>query len=118
MTDIIETDSPVTPWQGSVKFDGAPFPQILERCEQIADQVARISQNTTGAQASGQTTATEQSIIAAGVAVGLEGYIAKFSEEFGMMMSLTMQIIAQDFEAYKERYGNEEQVSSNLVGQE
>lgn len=115
MTDIIETDSPVTPWQGSVKFDGAPFPAILERCEQIADQVARISQNTTGAQATGQTTATEQSIIAAGVAVGLEGYIAKFSEEFGMMMSLTMAIIASDFEAYKERYGSEEQVNPNLV---
>ena len=107
MTTVIESDSPVTPWQGSVHFDGQPFPRMIASCEEIADKVARISQNTQGAQAQGSTTATEQSIIAAGVAVGIEQFIARFSQDFPAMAALTCQIAAFDFEAFAQRYGQD-----------
>lgn len=108
MFSIIEADSPVQPWQGAVRFDGQPFPTMIAACERVADQVSRISQNTQGAQALGSTTATEQSIIAAGVATGIEQYISRFSEDLPAMMSLTMQIIADDYNGYAQRYGKPE----------
>lgn len=106
--DYIESDEPVQPFTPTIRFVGEPLINQLAMLEQSGDQVARISQNTQGAQTSEQTTATESSIIAAGVAVGLEEYIANFSEPLGDMATLTVEIIAERFTEFEAAYGEEQ----------
>jgi len=113
--DYIPTEAGVTPFSPGGSFNGAPFPQMLEIIERDADMVSRVSQNTQGAQATGQTTATEQSIIAAGVAVGLEMFIANFTAEFPEMAAHTMEMIADDYDAFAKRYGAEVVMPSPLA---
>lgn len=103
-----EIQQGVSAFSPSVSFNGADFVPMLGLLERNGDQVARISQNTQGAQATGQTTATEQSIIAAGVATGVENYIENFTLEFPMMAEHTMQIIYNDYDAFATRYGTDE----------
>jgi hypothetical protein len=95
------------PWSPGITFNGSDFVQMLGLLERNGDQVARISQNTQGAQATGQTTATEQSIIAAGVATGVENYIENFTLEFPMMAEHTMHLIYDDYDNFANRYGTE-----------
>jgi hypothetical protein len=107
MRDYVPTESGVAPFSPGGQFNGAPFPAMLALIEKDADMVARVSQNTQGAQATGQTTATEQSIIAAGVAVGLEMFIGNFTSEFAMAAAHTQEMIAADYDAFAARYGTE-----------
>lgn len=103
--DYIPTEGGQTPFTPGGQFSGQAFPSMLQIVERDADMVSRVSQNTQGAQATGQTTATEQSIIAAGVAVGLEMFIANFTSEFPEMAAHTMELIADDYEAFEQRFG-------------
>jgi hypothetical protein len=101
----VETDGKPEGWALDSSFNGAGIPMILSSLEQIADRIARISQNAQGG--STENTATEADIIAAGVAVGLEEYIANFTAEFGELAGLTLEMVANDYEAFSERYGEE-----------
>lgn len=101
----VETNGVPQGWTVQTQFNGQSIPGMLQALERLADQIARISQNTQGAEM--DATATEASIVAAGVAVGLEEYIANFTEEFGEMAKLTMEIVAADYDAFAERYGEE-----------
>lgn len=67
-----------SPWSPTISFNGQPIVMQMQNNERIGDMVARVSQNALGA-AVQDSTATQQSIIAAGVAVGIEEYIANFS---------------------------------------
>ena len=102
----IETAGKPEAWALTVGFEGGHIPTALQFIERTADQVARISQNATGVQTP-DTTATESSIIAAGVAVGLEEFIANFTQEFGEMAALTCEMIADDYDAFTETCGTE-----------
>jgi hypothetical protein len=105
--DYVPTEGGVTPFAPGGQFNGSPFPQMLQIIERDADMVARVSQNTQGAQAQGATTATEQAIIAAGVAVGLEMFISNFTSEFAEMATHTMELIAAEYDNFEMRYGVE-----------
>ena len=107
LRDYVPTESGVAPFSPGGAFNGSPFPAMIAMIERDADMVSRVSQNTQGAQATGQTTATEQSIIAAGVAVGLEMFIGNFTLEFPMAAAHTQEMIAADYDAFAERYGSE-----------
>lgn len=100
--DYIETETQVQPWAPSAKAIIQPIPVIMQSLERYGDQVARISQNTTGSAVNAQT-ATEASIIAAGVAVGVEEFIANFSLDFPRMADLTLEIIESEFESFAQR---------------
>lgn len=107
MGSYVQTDSTQGAYSPTINFAGQPLFELSQKIESTADQVARISQNTQGSQAQGQTTATEQSIIAAGVAVGVEEYIANFTSELPMAAKLTMWFVDDQYDAFAERYGDE-----------
>lgn len=93
--DYIETDEPVQPWSQSITFRGDPLVQQILNTERVADQVAGVSQNTMGSTAGRSTTATTDSIIAAGVAVRLEKFITNFIRPLSSMAALTCEIVAK-----------------------
>jgi hypothetical protein len=113
--DYIPVEAGTQLFSPNITFKGEGFPVMLGKLEQTADKIARISQNTQGAQATGQTTATEQSIIAAGVATGLEMYIANFTDDFPIMGEHTMEIIYEDYDAFSQRFGTEPEVTEGPV---
>lgn len=86
-----------SPWSPTIAFNGQPIVIQMQNNERIGDMVARVSQNAMGA-AVQDSTATQQSIIAAGVAVGLEEYIANFSACLPRMAEYTAELLAQNYE--------------------
>lgn len=99
----IESDEPVAPWSPSIRADLQPIIIALQNIERVADQVARVSQNSMGAANKAAETASENNIIASGVAVGLEEYIANFSSPFPAMAEHTehlMQGMWEDVQSY------------------
>lgn len=86
-----------TPWSPNITFNGQPVVIQMQNNERIGDIVGRTSQNMMGA-AVQDSTATQQSIIAAGVAVGIEEYIANFSSCLARMAEYTAQIFKENYE--------------------
>lgn len=94
----IPSDRPATSFfSPSVRFNGAPLQSQYEVFQQIGDQTARVSANTMGALQARDTTATENSIIASGVSVGLEEYIANFSAHLGDAAAFTVELLTHHF---------------------
>ena len=92
--EVIPTDMPANSlWSPSVSFKGDGLLRILEICDETGDKTARISANTQGALQSRDTTATENSIIASGVAVGLEEYLNEFGEGLVDMAVFTSELL-------------------------
>jgi len=85
----------------------APLLDGLDRLERMADQNFRISQNTLGTIQGKKTTATTDSIVAAGVQVGVEEFIANFSEPFPAMAQHTEEIALHLFADLVSYYGEE-----------
>jgi hypothetical protein len=77
-----------------VRFNGEPLQQLWQAYQEIGDQTARVSANTMGAVQSRDTTATENSIIASGVSIGLEEYVANFSANLGEAAAFTTELLA------------------------
>lgn len=90
----LETDETVQPWSPDIHVELQPITMAMEKIERTADQVARVSQNSLGVANSSADTATENGIIASGVAVGIEEYIANFSSCFPAMAEHTEHIMA------------------------
>ncbi len=95
--DYIGSDNPIQPWSPQVRVQTDGLVKQIELFDQRGDEVARISRNAAGAQGGPNATATEQSIIAANVAVGLEEYIANFSSPLSPMAALTCEMVEMDF---------------------
>jgi len=89
-----ETDEVANVWQSSVTFQGQPLVVQMQQIERIADMVARVSQNTMGSIQGHTTTATTDSIVASGVAVGIEEYISNFSTPLPLMAEHTEDVLA------------------------
>jgi hypothetical protein len=92
------SDMAVSPWNATIQFRGEPLLNQLAIIERIGDQVARVSANTMGAVQARNTTATENSIIASGVAIGIEEYIANFCSCFGEMAQFTCELLAKHYD--------------------
>jgi len=95
--DIVQTDTPQKLFNPASRFDGAPFGQLLQMIDGAGDKTARISANSQGAIPDRPTTATQQSIIAAGVATGVEEYIANFCEPLADMAEFTEELLRLHF---------------------
>lgn len=107
----VATDEQQQPWSPSVTVQLQPLLEYVVASERWADQVARISQNTLGTIAGRQTTATTDSIIAAGVQVGQEEYLANFTSCFPDMARHTEEIALSMYgdlaEYYEGRIGTD-----------
>lgn len=95
--DFIPSDTAAQNWSPTLNFKGEILLNILAAFERNGDQVARVSANTMGAQQARPTTATEGSIIASGVAVGLEEYIGNFSATLPQAAEFTMELLSAHF---------------------
>lgn len=102
---MIQTDTPADPWSPTLHFDGGPIIQFLEGLAAVADAVARVSNNTMGATQSRPTTATENSIIASGVSVGLEEYIGNFAANLPEAAEFTIELLTAHFHDWQEDAG-------------
>jgi hypothetical protein len=102
--EYIPTDSPLQNWSPSVNFKGEALMQTMEGMELIGDKSARISANTQGGAQASAKTATENSIIASGVAVGLEEYIANFSSPLADMAGFTCELLSTHFHEWNGLY--------------
>ena len=105
-SDYIETDEPVQPWSPQIRTELGPITAAIEMVERNADQVARVSQNSLGAENIGVDTATENSIIASGVAVGIEEYIANFSSPLAAMAEHTEDVLLGMFDEIAPYYSH------------
>jgi hypothetical protein len=105
--DVLDAKDMVqTPWAAPSVFQGGQALMVeLQNLERIGDQTARVSQNTMGSVVGGDTTATEQSIVAAGVTSGQEEYIANFSAPFGEMAEATMELLDANWGDWYPRIG-------------
>ena len=81
--------------------------QIMDN-ERIGDMVAGVSQNTMGAGSRAESTATERSIIAAGVQTHTEDRISIATADLPRMVSLAMFIAATMREQLAVYYGEDE----------
>jgi hypothetical protein len=95
--DYVPTDSPAQNWSPSVSFRGEPIMRHLEMLDMAGDRAARISSNTQGSMQVRSTTATETSIIAADVSVGMEEYIANFGASLGVVAEFTCELLCAHF---------------------
>ncbi len=95
--EYIPTDSPLQNWSPSISFKGDALMQSIQGFDMIGDRTARISANAQGSPQDRGTTATENSIIAAGVAVGVEEYISTFSAPLGDMAQFTCELLSRHF---------------------
>jgi hypothetical protein len=95
--DVVQSDMPQQIFTPNSRFNGAPFDGQLNRLDLIGDKAARVSANTMGAVQDRSTTATENSIIASGVATGIEEYIANFCEPLPAMAEFTEELLSLHF---------------------
>ena len=105
--DVLDAKDMVqTPWAAPSVFQGGQALMYeLQNLERIGDQTARVSQNTMGSVVSGDTTATEQQIVAAGVSAGQEEYIANFSSPFAAMAEATLELLDANWDDWYPRLG-------------
>lgn len=105
--DVLDAKDMVqTPWAAPSVFQGGNALMFeLQNLERIGDQTARVSQNTMGSTVGGDTTATEQSIVAAGVTSGQEEYIANFSAPFSAMAEATLELLDAHWSDWYSRLG-------------
>jgi len=105
--DVLDAKDMVqTPWAAPSVFQGGQALMYeLQNLERIGDQTARVSQNTMGSVVSGDTTATEQQIVAAGVSAGQEEYIANFSAPFAAMAEATLELLDANWDDWYPRLG-------------
>jgi hypothetical protein len=96
--DYIETTEPVQPWAPTIRTELQPITVAIQAIERNADQVARVSQNSLGSDNSSADTATENSIIAAGVSVGIEEYISNFSAFMPAMAEHVEDIVLGNYQ--------------------
>jgi|GEM_PF-1060753 len=94
---IVPTDTQVQPWAPTVSFRPEGAAQALGQLDVLGDRTSRVSANSLGSQMERQTTATESSIIAAGVATGAEEYINNFGQCLGEIADYTMELLATHF---------------------
>jgi hypothetical protein len=96
--DYVPTDSAAQTWSPTITFKGDSIVRHLEMLEIAGDRSARISANAQGSvNSSGDTTATESSIIAADVSVGIEDYIGNFGGALGDVAEFTCELLALHF---------------------
>jgi hypothetical protein len=86
------------------RFTPQGFMQALEIIDETGDKTARVSANTMGAAQASAKTATENDIIAAGVAVGIEEYIGNFSYSLGDMAGFTQELLGLHFSEWSAMY--------------
>jgi len=98
-----------------IRFDGRPMVDHLEMTSAIGDQVARISPNTMGAQQERDVSATETSIIASGVGVGIEEYIGNFSSSFGDMAAFTIELLKTHWDKWAPRYAQQLGIAPEML---
>jgi len=105
--DVLDAKDMVqTPWAAPSVFQGGQsLIYELQNLERIGDQTARVSQNTMGSVVSGDTTATEQNIVAAGVSSGQEEYIANFSAPFAAMAEATLELLDANWDDWYPHVG-------------
>lgn len=106
--DYLETDEEPKAFSPTITFQGQPLVVQMQQIERIADQVARVSQNTMGSIQGRDTTATTDSIVAAGVAVGLEEYIGNFATPFPSMAEHTEDVLAGMYDEVSQYFTREE----------
>jgi hypothetical protein len=108
--DVVNVDDMVNPpWSPPARFGGAQaIGFFIQENNRTGDQAARVSQNTMGSTATGQRTATEQSIVASGVSAGQEEYIANFSNDFPSMAAATCEILEANFDEWYSVFGYQE----------
>jgi len=94
---IVPTDTQVQPWAPTVSFRPEGASQALTQLDVLGDRTSRVSANSQGTVQDRQTTATESSIIAAGVATGAEEYINNFGQCLGEIADYTMELLASHF---------------------
>jgi len=113
--EYVPTDSPAQSFfSPSIRFDGKPIIDQLEIITAIGDQVARASPNTMGAQQDHDATATETSIIASGVSVGIEEYIGNFSASFGEMAAFTIELLKLHWSEWQGAYAGQMQITQDM----
>ena len=109
--DFVPQDMPGQNWSPTITFKGDPLIRNLEMYDEIGDKTARISNNTQGTVQGRATTATQDSIIAAGVQTGIEEYIATFSECFPEMAAFTCELLAYHFAEWGPVYAERLQIT-------
>jgi hypothetical protein len=109
--DYVPTDAPANSFfSPTIRPVLGPLNENLARYDNIGDKTARVSANTMGAPTDHATTATEQSIIASGVAVGLEEYIGNFSYSLGDMAAFTCELLSEHWTDWSSLYAAATQV--------
>lgn len=92
------------PFSPTISFQAQPLVEEGQRIERVADVVARVSQNTMGSIQGRSTTATTDSIVAAGVAVGLEEWIGNFATPLPLMAEHTEDVMRGQYDAISKYY--------------
>jgi hypothetical protein len=100
--DYIPTDTAAQNWAPTITFRGNDIVRHLEIIDTAGDRAARISSNAQGTQSVREATATESSIIAADVSVGIEEYIANFAGSLGEIAEFTMELLTIHFSDWKQ----------------
>ncbi len=114
--EYIPTDAPLQNWSPSVSFRGEALMQSIQGFDLLGDRTARISANTQGSIQERGTTATENSIIASGVATGVEEYIANFAAPLGEMAGFTCELLSRHFAEWSPLYAQALDVSPAILG--
>ena len=113
--EYIPTDSPLQNWSPSITFKGDALMESMRSMEEVGDRTSRISANSQGAPQAQAKTATENSIIAAGVATGLEEYIGNFSMPLCEMAGFTCELLSAHFNEWKDFYAGALEVTKELL---
>jgi hypothetical protein len=104
--DYVPSDFPANSFYSpNIRFDGRPMLNQIEMFNEIGDSTSRISANATGSISESDQTATETSVIAAGVATGLEEYIGNFTANLGDMAAFTIELLAFHFSEWSQKWG-------------
>jgi len=103
--DYVPSDAPSNSYYSpSTRFDGRPIMDQIELLSEIGDKTSRISDNATGAISQGDHTATETSVIAAGVATGLEEYIGNFTANLGDMAAFSIELLVAHYAEWQGKW--------------
>jgi hypothetical protein len=96
--DYVPTDTAASTWSPTITFKGDSIVRHLEMLDIAGDRSARISANAQGSvNSGGPSTATESSIIAADVSVGIEEYIGNFGGALGDVAEFTCELLTLHF---------------------